>query len=65
MRGEVCCTCARHLSTIAPQYDEKTEKPIAQDRRLDCCGRVVCGNCITSNKRFATYCTITRVAPLK
>ncbi|KAL8901796.1 MAG: hypothetical protein Q9192_000378 [Flavoplaca navasiana] len=27
-------------------YDEKTEKRVAQDRRLDCCGRIICGNCI-------------------
>jgi hypothetical protein len=43
---ESCATCARYLSNIIPQYDEKSEKPKAQDRRLDCCGRVVCGNCI-------------------
>ena len=60
MLDEVCCTCARQLSAIAPQYDEKTEKPTEQDRRLECCGRVICGNCITTNERFASYCTVTR-----
>ncbi|KAI4259027.1 MAG: hypothetical protein LQ352_000924 [Teloschistes flavicans] len=32
-----CCTCARLLSKILPQYDEKTEKQVAQDRHLGCC----------------------------
>lgn len=42
----VCCTCAALLSTITPAYDEKTEKPKALDRTLECCGRVICGNCL-------------------
>jgi hypothetical protein len=54
---ECCCTCATLLKNILLQYDEKSEKPKALDRRLDCCGRVICGNCIASNRRFATYCT--------
>ncbi|KAL8738778.1 MAG: hypothetical protein Q9181_000456 [Wetmoreana brouardii] len=40
MAYESCCTCAKLLSNILPQYDEKTEKQITQDRRLDCCGRL-------------------------
>lgn len=47
MSDAACCTCATLLSVIPPQYDEKTEKPTAQDRRLDCCGRVICGKCTT------------------
>lgn len=47
MLETACCTCAALLSDIEPQYDEKTEKPVAQDRRLDCCGRVICGKCIS------------------
>lgn len=58
---ESCCTCATLLKNVLPQYDEKSEKPKALDRRLDCCGRVICGNCIVDNSRFATYCkTISR-----
>ncbi|MCJ1258191.1 hypothetical protein MMC24_006022 [Lignoscripta atroalba] len=57
MAEEACCTCASLLSKIPLQYDEKTEKPVAQDRRLDCCGRVICGRCISKNDRFATYCS--------
>jgi hypothetical protein len=53
---ESCCTCATLLKNILLQYDEKSEKPKALDRRLDCCGRVICGNCIADNPRFATYC---------
>ncbi len=47
MNDEACCTCARLLASIAPQYDEKTEKALGQDRRLDCCNRVICGQCMT------------------
>ena len=43
MIDEACCTCA---TVILPQYDEKTEKPTLQVHRLECCGRVVCGDCI-------------------
>jgi hypothetical protein len=52
---EGCCTCATLLKNILPQYVEKSEKPKV-DRRLDCCGRVICGNCTAGNPRFATYC---------
>ena len=45
-KSPACCTCATLLSTISPQYDEKSEKPLAHDRWLECCGRVICGNCI-------------------
>jgi hypothetical protein len=53
---ESCCTCATLLKNILLQYDEKSEKPKALDRRLDCCGRIICGNCIADNPRFKTYC---------
>lgn len=51
-----CCTCAQLLAQVFPIYDEKSDKPKAHDRRLDCCGRIICGNCIHKNPRFATYC---------
>lgn len=44
--SEACCTCATLLSNVSPEYDEKTEKPKAYDRELECCGRIICGNCI-------------------
>ena len=59
---ESCCTCATLLKNILLQYDEKSEKPKALDRRLDCCTRVICGNCIASNRRFATYCTMSFIS---
>ncbi|KAM0799675.1 hypothetical protein BDR22DRAFT_855051 [Usnea florida] len=59
MTGEACCTCA---TMISPQYDEKTEKPILLDRRLECCGRITCGKCINDNPRFATYCPFCQVS---
>ena len=52
MAEAACCTCASLLSNINPEYDEKTEKPVAQDRRLNCCGRVICGKCITVRERI-------------
>ncbi|CZR66125.1 uncharacterized protein PAC_16026 [Phialocephala subalpina] len=59
---ESCCTCATLLKDVLPQYDSKSEKPKALDRRLDCCGRVICGNCIADNRRFATYCPFCQVS---
>ncbi len=54
---ESCCTCATFLKDVQPIYDEKTENPAALDRRLDCCSRVICGNCQLENNRFAAYCS--------
>ncbi|PSN75041.1 hypothetical protein BS50DRAFT_540818 [Corynespora cassiicola Philippines] len=59
---EACCTCASLLASIPPTYDEKTEKPAQYERRLECCGRVVCARCITDNPRFATYCPFCQVS---
>jgi len=75
---EACCTCALLLSNIIPEYDEKSEKPKAHDRRLECCSRIICGNCIAvylppahkirmliaiqKNNRFATYCPFCQVS---
>ncbi|KAH8595808.1 hypothetical protein B0O99DRAFT_143876 [Bisporella sp. PMI_857] len=59
---EACCTCALLMRNIVPEYDEKSEKPKAQDRRLECCDRVICGNCISKNRRFATYCPYCQVS---
>ncbi|KAG4444066.1 hypothetical protein IFR05_000419 [Cadophora sp. M221] len=59
---ECCCTCATLLKNVLPQYDEKSEKPKAHDRRLECCERVICGNCIADNQRFATYCPFCQVS---
>lgn len=62
MSSEACCTCASLLSSIPPQYDEKTEKPAQHERRLECCGRAICARCITDNPRFATYCPFCQVS---
>ncbi|KAH6681809.1 hypothetical protein B0J14DRAFT_223347 [Halenospora varia] len=59
---EACATCARYLSHIPPPYDEKSEKPAVYDRRLDCCSRVICGDCIYRNSRFATYCPFCQIS---
>jgi len=59
---EACCTCASLMSTIIPPYDEKSEKPKALDRRLECCERVICANCLVNNIRFRTYCPFCQVS---
>jgi len=59
---EACCTCALLLSKVSPVHDEKTEKPLSLDRRLECCDRIICGNCIHSNPRFATYCPFCQIS---
>ncbi|KAK3340799.1 hypothetical protein B0H65DRAFT_430404 [Neurospora tetraspora] len=52
---DACCTCATLLSSV-PRFVLETEKPLPDDRRLSCCGRVICGNCIYNNPRFSSYC---------
>ncbi|KAF3770539.1 hypothetical protein M406DRAFT_320425 [Cryphonectria parasitica EP155] len=62
MSSEACCTCATIIRDPAssPQYhlETKIEKQFSdpEDRRLECCSRVICGRCIDNNSRFATYC---------
>jgi len=55
MASEACCTCASLLSGV-PRFAPGSEKPLPNDKRLDCCGRIICGNCIHKNPRFAGYC---------
>ena len=62
MASEACCTCATLLISTSPPYDEKTEKPLAQDRQLDCCGRTICALCISRNPRFQTYCPFCQIS---
>ena len=62
MAPEACCTCATLLSSTSPPYDEKTEKPTSQDRRLDCCGRTICAQCISRNPRFENYCPFCQIS---
>lgn len=52
--ANVCCTCASIISPH-PLIDAKTEKAL-ENKRLDCCGRLVCAGCISKNPRFASYC---------
>ncbi|WYZ40466.1 hypothetical protein EsH8_IV_000807 [Colletotrichum jinshuiense] len=55
MDNEACCTCAKLLASV-PRHSAATEKPLPDDRRLECCGRVMCGGCIHNNPRFSSYC---------
>ncbi|KAJ6780738.1 hypothetical protein PWT90_04301 [Aphanocladium album] len=57
---ETCSTCATILSTV----DDKTlsEKPPPDQRRVPCCGRIICGDCIVNNGRFAAYCPYCQIS---
>jgi hypothetical protein len=55
MSQAACCTCASLLAAV-PRVSSSSEKPLPDDRQLDCCGRTICGACIHRNRRFLTYC---------
>ncbi|KAI1378256.1 hypothetical protein F4677DRAFT_388938 [Hypoxylon crocopeplum] len=57
---EYCCTCATLLSEV-PRHSE-SEKPLPLDRQLECCQRVICGNCLHKNYRFNTYCPYCQIS---
>lgn len=59
-----CCTCASLLSP--PSYDysdeKKSSRPSEPPRRLPCCGRSVCANCMQRNPRFEAYCPFCQIS---
>ncbi|KAI1414649.1 hypothetical protein F5Y13DRAFT_178544 [Hypoxylon sp. FL1857] len=57
---ESCCTCATLLNEV-PRYSN-SEKPLPQDRQLECCQRIICGNCCNNNPRFNTYCPYCQIS---
>lgn len=57
---ESCCTCATVLSEV-PRYSESAKKTAAH-RILECCPRIICGNCIYENRRFKTYCPYCQIS---
>lgn len=58
MTAEACCICSSLLDT----YDVHTEKPIIPERRLECCGRVICARCVNQNERYKTYCPYCQIS---
>lgn len=63
--AEACCTCARLLPspTTATIYSPDTEKPrTIYDRRLPCCERIICAECIANNQRYETYCPFCQIS---
>jgi LysM repeat protein len=58
---EYCCTCATDLSS--PSLTTKGKAPW-ENRKLDCCGRVICGRCIHDNERFAIYCPYCQISSI-
>ncbi|EAQ90950.1 hypothetical protein CHGG_02885 [Chaetomium globosum CBS 148.51] len=55
MSQAACCTCASLLAAV-PRVSSSSEKPLPDDRQLDCCRRTICGACIHRNRRFLNYC---------
>ncbi|KAL2164500.1 hypothetical protein VTH06DRAFT_3716 [Thermothelomyces fergusii] len=58
MPQPTCCTCAS-LLPVVPRVSSSpspSEKAIPDDRRLSCCGRIICGICLQTNPRFSSYC---------
>ncbi|KAK4190114.1 hypothetical protein QBC35DRAFT_491395 [Podospora australis] len=59
---EACCTCATLLSRtgVTSSISLSSEKSLPDrkelNRRLDCCSRTICADCIHKNPRFLTYC---------
>ena len=56
MACEPCCTCAKLLSDILPLSEK------APGRRVPCCGRVICWQCIETNERFRDYCPFCQIS---
>ncbi|KAL7268335.1 hypothetical protein RUND412_009045 [Rhizina undulata] len=48
-----CCICTEELGSLE---GKTVERQRLQNSMLECCGRVVCGECIERNPRFAEYC---------
>jgi hypothetical protein len=57
-----CCTCATLLSDTKIPYSIDSEKPLAFDRSLECCGRTICASCQYDNPRFQTYCPFCQIS---
>ncbi|OAA78323.1 hypothetical protein LEL_05146 [Akanthomyces lecanii RCEF 1005] len=56
-------TCSTCLTILAPGDGEKlSEKPPPDQRRVPCCDRIICGDCIVNNFRFAAYCPYCQIA---
>ncbi|KAL2124252.1 hypothetical protein VTJ04DRAFT_617 [Mycothermus thermophilus] len=55
MLPDTCCTCASLLSAASQQISADSEKPVP-NKHLDCCGRIICGACTSTNPRFLLYC---------
>ncbi|KAF7948765.1 hypothetical protein EAE96_007956 [Botrytis aclada] len=42
-------------------WNEKDGSSARENRRLSCCGRIICGECIEGNERFGSYCPFCQV----
>jgi hypothetical protein len=60
--SDSCCTCARLLSDAKLTYDPTSEKPLRQNRQLDCCSRYICATCQSQNPRFTVYCPFCQIS---
>ncbi|GAB0134834.1 hypothetical protein EsDP_00003189 [Epichloe bromicola] len=55
---ESCSTCA----TLLPLQHSISLEKTPEDRTVSCCGRIVCGECIERNSRFAEYCPYCQIS---
>ncbi|TQS33482.1 hypothetical protein Golomagni_06171 [Golovinomyces magnicellulatus] len=60
---ESCCTCATVINdTNKEQHDKKAYSGPSLGRRLGCCTRVMCGDCLHENPRFEAYCPYCQIS---
>ncbi|KAL6852056.1 hypothetical protein J3F83DRAFT_571235 [Trichoderma novae-zelandiae] len=62
---EYCSTCTGSLASTPPYSQapsSSSSSSLPQDRRVECCCRVICGKCIQKNPRFASYCPFCQVS---
>ncbi|KAI9886027.1 MAG: hypothetical protein M1823_002194 [Watsoniomyces obsoletus] len=65
MYEQSCCTCAGILGGVISPDDEKGSLRIrVAQRPLQCCGRIICQDCIHKNPRFATYCPFCQISTI-
>ncbi|KAL7789917.1 hypothetical protein V8C37DRAFT_385516 [Trichoderma ceciliae] len=56
---EYCSTCTGSLASSSYSQDAAS---LPNDRRVECCSRVICGKCLQNNPRFASYCPFCQVS---
>ncbi|TGO50823.1 hypothetical protein BCON_0175g00090 [Botryotinia convoluta] len=53
--------CDIEKETEDTHWNEKERRSSRENRKLSCCGRIICGECIEGNERFGSYCPFCQV----